>query len=111
MFDPTKPVRTRDGRQARILATDLDSHRPIVAAVRSFGGGETLHEYLSNGRNYDYNDKPLDIVNIPEKHTIEIYVYRGIHGPAVTADKNFLPMDASYVRARKTIEYTDGEGL
>ena len=57
-FDPTKPVRTRDGRTARILATDQTVSEgggyvyPIRAEVEhpNKPGARVQWNYLANGR-------------------------------------------------------------
>lgn len=48
-----KPVCTRDGREARILCSDLkDEAYPIVAAVLNNNGVEDLIIYTSEGKEY-----------------------------------------------------------
>ena len=39
-FDPTKPVQTRDGREARIICTDVERKGdwPIVALIKTSDG-------------------------------------------------------------------------
>lgn len=122
-FDPNKPVQTRDGRKARILASDKKTDSfPIVALVEILPEGKeaTLH-YTKDGK-FDYTDTLLrdDLINIPEKHTIErwINIYEfpdnekaiAIHQTEMEAIKAGLK---SNIKARKklTIEYVEGEGL
>ena len=67
-FDPTKPVQTRDGRKARIVATGLvGATYPIVAIVTEEDGDEASDNYLDTGQAYlhayPHND---DLINIPE---------------------------------------------
>lgn len=72
-FDPAKPVRTRDGRPARIVATDakIDEY-PIVALVLDEDGREHNEGYTAEGRYYGPSvygspkDHPTDLVNVPE---------------------------------------------
>lgn len=66
-FDPSKPVQTRDGRAARIVATDRKSnHYPIVAFVES-GDEEYCHTYTTDGRyHFVGEESPSDLVNLPE---------------------------------------------
>lgn len=68
MFDPTKPVQTRDGRKATILCTDLDNpNYPIGARHSDSNGMETVNTFTANG-NYRKNDRSsVDLVNIPER--------------------------------------------
>lgn len=63
-FDPTKPVKTRDGRKARILATDLkDDTYPIAAAVTQADGTEFVLSYMGDGKT---SDPTSDLVNLPD---------------------------------------------
>lgn len=68
-FDPSKPVKTRDGRKARIVCTDRTGPFPIVALVMRMDRDHeenmsfSLDGRLANAR----NPCPSDLVNIPEK--------------------------------------------
>lgn len=81
IFDPTKPVRTRDGRPARILATDLKGEDPIAAAVLSLfsgeGAEEVIHEYQEDGRYIREREHELDLLNVPERTFKFVNVYAG----------------------------------
>lgn len=66
-LDPTKPVQTEDGRPARILCTDVDNPRSLVAAVRVKGGERAL-VYYPNGRLWESSKSDDDLINVPEKH-------------------------------------------
>ena len=80
-FDPTKPVRTRDGKPARIIATDLKSDHPIVAAVKDKNGDEYHYGYTKNGHWIDDSyEGAIDLVNIPEKHELWVNVYDSCFG-------------------------------
>ena len=68
--NPSKKVVTRDGRKARIVATDIKCKNfPIVAAVTYGDGHEVCLSYTSSGKyspsiTKDYND----LLFAPEKH-------------------------------------------
>jgi hypothetical protein len=64
-FDPTKPVRQRNGREARILATDCRADYPIVAEILRGDGAWTLHFFQRDGRAICFPETSL--VNIPER--------------------------------------------
>jgi hypothetical protein len=66
-FDPTKPVRTRDGRPARIMCTDAKSLYPIKALVETYPGSETVYSYNAHGRSVASTGSPHDLVNTPER--------------------------------------------
>lgn len=78
MFDPTKPVRTRDGRPVRILTTDAPGIFPIIAAVRSYRSSkeeEVAQTYTAAGR-YLFaigDDTPHDLVNFEPPQVGERY--------------------------------------
>ena len=77
-FDPTKPVQTRSGLEARILCTDLNQEDYcIVAAITLPNGKEQIEDYTLGGSySRDGILYPLDLVNIPEtskpRHHAEI---------------------------------------
>jgi hypothetical protein len=73
VFDPTKPVQTRDGRKARIICTDGKNEFPIVALVTVAhgieAGQETLISYKNDGRWSARPDAmPCDLINVPNRH-------------------------------------------
>ena len=74
-FDPTKPVRTRDGKPARIICTDAKSSYPIVALVMLTNENkESVCFYKEDGLYNGIKDHEFDLVNIPKKITKEAYV-------------------------------------
>lgn len=75
MFDPTKPVQTRDGRPARILATDFKGNFPIVAAVEFCDGTEIVYSYYDDGTmNRSRLQRGYDLINIPEDQELDVWV-------------------------------------
>jgi hypothetical protein len=84
MFDPNKPVQTRDGKPARIVCTDgKNPSRPLVALITYTGlaGNVTVESagfYNRNGRVCENIENDDDLVNIPEEVTVERWgVIRG----------------------------------
>jgi hypothetical protein len=72
-FDPSKPVQTRDGRPARILATDMKSDRGYCIAAAIGGSNEFVETFTSDGRviaSPPFRDRGVDLVNIPERLTV-----------------------------------------
>ena len=66
-FDPTKPVQTRDGREARIICTDVERKGdwPIVALIKT-SDGERPYLYKEDGCTFeDRRMDPDDLINIP----------------------------------------------
>lgn len=69
-FDPTKPVRTRDGREAEILSTTRPGAYPIVAAITYDDDEEAVYTFQANGEcPYSDGADDLDLVNVPEDVT------------------------------------------
>lgn len=65
-FDPYRPVMTRCGWTARIIAVDRDDPEiPIVALtlVRP-GHGEGVDCYRADGRKYADRESDLDLINV-----------------------------------------------
>lgn len=79
MFDPNKPVRTRDGRAARIICTDVRNDvYPIVALIsEEEEEEEVVHTYTSTGayRRDPNKSSAFDLVNCPTMVTKYINVY------------------------------------
>jgi hypothetical protein len=65
MFDSSKPVKTRMGKPARIIATDVKSDWSIVALVIT-DNREVVMQFHSDGRLYRGIDTIHDLVNIVE---------------------------------------------
>lgn len=68
-FDPTKPVRTRDGKPARIICTDYlpeDGDKWIIALVED-DGPERIIIYEENGMFVGPKEHGHDLINIPER--------------------------------------------
>lgn len=71
-FNPNKPVQTRDGREARIIASDVQAEYPIIAAIKNVDGSEFIETYKVDGASpyascYTYCEDVVDLVNVPEK--------------------------------------------
>lgn len=70
LSNPNQRVVTRDGREVRILCTDLKNKNYAIAYVwKSNNGVEFVGTCAKNGRNYseDVNDYELDLFFAPVK--------------------------------------------
>ncbi len=111
-FDPSKPVQTRDGRKARIIATDRQGHEPLIALVTEPQGHECIYAFQPSGvchpRAPGHAD---DLVNIVEKHVRWINIYNGgcsvPHKTKPEADLNAAGSRIACLR----VEFEEGEGL
>jgi hypothetical protein len=76
MLDITQPVQTRDGKPARIIATDIkgDTEGKIIALIDT-GEEEILAIRLANGHLLlDGEKSPVDLVNTPVRETLYMNV-------------------------------------
>ena len=58
--NPSQKVVTRDGREVRIICTDVKGEYPIIALIPD-KQQELTYRYLINGRQLTYTDSPLDL--------------------------------------------------
>ena len=82
--DPNKKVVTRDGRNARIVCTDLKGTEYSVIALGTMSNwSENCCFYLPNGRRYlsAGADSYLDLFFAPEKHEVWLNLYNLSEGP------------------------------
>lgn len=111
-FDPTKPVQTRDGRKARIIATDRrGASYPIVALVNSKNSKEELIvTYLADGSEIGCIARnPLDLVNIPEERELWVIVYDDGYGAYPSREMAEGRSMGRTCIARLRIRYTEGQ--
>lgn len=62
-FDPTKPVKTRSGLEARIHATDLAGAYPILYTYKKEGHWKA-DTTTAEGRASTFEETPIDLVNV-----------------------------------------------
>lgn len=70
MIDLTKPVRTRDGRKARVVATDMNGSEgdTVLALITEPDGNEYAYEFKADGSYYCPADPSHnDLVQAPEQ--------------------------------------------
>lgn len=77
---PSKKIVTRDGKNARIVCTDVKGTFPIVALIENFdGSNETAYKFKKNGHFLDSDDDYLlDLFFAPEKHEGWVNVHRSL---------------------------------
>ena len=78
LANPSRKVVTRDGRNARIICTDMrDLNFPIIALIETRPGGEEMtYSYTKDGRYCNTCPNIFDLFFAPEKHEGWINVYR-----------------------------------
>lgn len=121
MFDPTKPVQTRDGRKARIICTDLNSPDGcIVALVESSDRynptDERVKVYYSDGKwvRNSHTSMLVDLVNISMKTSTWQNVYDTCTGAQHPTRNNALAMAKTRLETDKYLgmirrDYEDGK--
>ena len=77
LANPSRKVVTRDGRNARIICTDMKSTTyPVVALIENGSGYEQLFTFSKNGE-YAVNESSIsDLFFAPEKHTGWVNIYK-----------------------------------
>ena len=80
-LDPHNPlatkVQTRDGRKARIICTDANCARPIVALITTVVGVEEVRTHILSGRYFNDVESPSDLINVPETKSSWVAVVDG----------------------------------
>ena len=82
LADPSRKVVTRDGRNARIISTDMNSKNyPIVALVKlSDNTTEDVWTYTKDGEFEVEQSTTYDLFFAPEKHEGWVNIYKSNYG-------------------------------
>ena len=80
--NPSQKVVTRDGREVRIVCTDVKGEYPIMALIPN-KQDELTYRYLINGKQLTYTDSPLDLCfpTTKKEGWINIYSKQGYRHP------------------------------
>ena len=78
--NPKRKVVTRDGRNVRIVCTDVKSESYPVLALVDNGDEEICNSYTKEGRFRTDNEVHRDLFFAPEKHEGWVNVYRDFDG-------------------------------
>ena len=93
-----KPIRTRDGQQARLLCADLKGTKyPVVCAVTKPKGNEEKVLYMINGKYVadKENEHEADLVMEIEKHEGWVNIYKDPVGRVVSTQIVFSCEDSA----------------
>lgn len=115
-FDPTKPVQTKCGKPADIIAVDLKCDTYPIAArfIEQGGDRELVASFTKDGQCCIHSPSGNDLVNIPEKVKVKFWVNVNQSGTVHTyktrdaADNNVSSRIACICIER---EVTEGGGL
>lgn len=107
MIDWSKPVRTRDGREVRVLCTDCETHTsyPVVALVKDSHGYERVQSYTIEGKyRRTISESPEDLENVPEITNLWVNVYPNDAGGHISKkDADFWAEDDRVALLRMVI--------
>ena len=70
-IDFTKPLQTRDGRPVKVLCTDKISSYPVVVWLEDI---KATASYTLEGVNVIGEESNIDLVNVPEQVTVDVWV-------------------------------------
>ena len=75
-FDPSKPVKTRDGAVAQIERTDLKTSggETILATITGRDGFERSYTFFPSGNWHESGVNYKDLVNVRVTETVKIWV-------------------------------------
>lgn len=116
-IDVSKPVETREGHPARIIASDVKTEYPIIAVVKISEHKEVVRAYSKDGTFLmDGSPSKADLVNVPEKLTFYGWLNVGTRGHE---DGVFSTRDRADAFAKPDriaclpleISFLEGEGL
>jgi len=74
-FDINKPVTTRDGRPARIICTDRNHEKPIVALISDPYNREVVYYRYADGKMSRDREVQADLINVVTKTSTYQNVY------------------------------------
>lgn len=87
-FDPLLPVAARHGRPVRILATDLENDRPIVAAHTTEEDHEITIVHSASGK---CGAEDHDLYNLPEQSVHEVCILPDRYGGVGLLNSRLVP--------------------
>ena len=101
-----KPVCTRDGRKARILAFDAKGDQPIIALVEAKGNKDALIEkverYFINGHSvFEVRETNNDLMMLPEKKEGWIVIHKEAIYDKETAEKIARETTSNVIKIQK----------
>ena len=76
LANPNRRIVIRDGRAAKILCTDRNDERSIVALVTTPDSKEQVCCYFPNGKYYKAHDDCRDLIFAPENKEGWVNVYK-----------------------------------
>ena len=108
MLDVNKPVQCRDGRKARILATDIKGPLSLAAVVVYTDGVEAVFSFYPDGRTTHAAPSALDLVNAPRSHEDWALWIGGMSGEVYVGGTYSTEEKAKLAAARQRVRCAAG---
>ena len=106
LANPSRKVVTRDGRNARIICTDMKSTTyPVVALIEDGSGYEQLFTFSKNGEYAVNESSRSDLFFAPEKHEGYINIYRNEYEDYYKGKIIYSSKEDAIKRGEKTPDY------
>lgn len=101
MIDLNQTVRTRDGREARIVSTHMPGRFPLLAVITNPDGTDTANRYTAAGKYFGVpGEHDADLVNLPQETEEFRNVYlKGFHEDDQTSYVSHAYYDEDQVSA------------
>jgi hypothetical protein len=104
------PVKTRAGRDAIIIATDLKNPtHPVAARVMTASGDEIVHHFTVDGQFNAYRESDDDLVNVPKRKQVWLNVHKNCavyhFGSEADARDAVFEMEDQYDVIARLVEY------
>ena len=112
-IDWTKPVKTRDGRPARIICTNKKSSCQLtIVALIDNGSSEVMADYGLNGKFRPIgHDEGHDLINVPEPKPERVKGWVGVQRIDVFSTLEEAQETYKYDDAVIPVDFEIGEGL
>lgn len=78
MIDLTKPLRTKTGCKAEIVATDLSGVYSLAVVVTTAVGSKLIRQYTETGHLVTTNTSIEDLENAPDEVWIPVFEWDGL---------------------------------
>lgn len=103
---PNRKVVTQDGKNVRIVCTDIiGTSYPILALCLTDDGSEHCHSYLPNGKEYLNADSCMDLFFAPEKHEGWINLYKDGDNKVVIGNIHLIKSEKNAKLSSKESDY------
>ena len=104
MIDLTKPLRTKTGCTAEVVASDLSGVYSLAVVVTNAGGSKIIRQYTETGRLVSANTSSEDLENVPDEVWIPVFGRDGLH--LLRARQSFSTKEKVFAVYRTAEDFT-----